>query len=124
MAKQHRDRPSLFFIWMNKVMSVFGYVRHHRMAGCSIHFHRRRIIIVGWRADEDHFYPAFDCVKHQYTVSDILSDLPIMQAGEEKKKYYFPPFAVKRPGTFSNTNIRGWYFFKNLQYSLYWLESR
>ncbi len=48
---------------------------------------RRRIIIVGWRADEDHFYPAFDCVKHQYTVSDILSDLPIMQAGEEKKKY-------------------------------------
>lgn len=48
---------------------------------------RRRIIIVGWRADEDHFYPTFDCVKHQYTVNDILSDLPIMQAGEEKKKY-------------------------------------
>ncbi len=45
---------------------------------------RRRIIIVGWRADEDHFYPTFDCVKHQYTVNDILSDLPIMQAVNEE----------------------------------------
>lgn len=48
---------------------------------------RRRIIIIGWRAEEDYSYPKFNCVQHSYTVNDILKDLPSMQAGEEKKKY-------------------------------------
>lgn len=48
---------------------------------------RRRIVIIGWRADEDYYYPNFISVKHTYTVNDILKDLPVMQAGESVSKY-------------------------------------
>ena len=48
---------------------------------------RRRIIIIGWRTDEQYRYPEFTPVSHTYTVSDILKDLPVMQAGETSSKY-------------------------------------
>lgn len=48
---------------------------------------RRRIIIIGWRTDEQYCYPEFTPVSHTYTVSDILKDLPVMQAGGSSSKY-------------------------------------
>lgn len=48
---------------------------------------RRRIIIIGWRTDEQYHYPEFTPVSHTYTVSDILNDLPVMQAGGSSSKY-------------------------------------
>lgn len=48
---------------------------------------RRRIIIIGWRTDEQYHYPEFTSVSHKYTVNDILKDLPVMQAGESSSKY-------------------------------------
>ena len=48
---------------------------------------RRRLIIIGWRIGEEHFYPEFVPIKHGYLVSDILNDLPKMQAGETKNRY-------------------------------------
>ena len=48
---------------------------------------RRRIIIIGWRADLDLYFPEIKPIEHNYTVNDLLRDLPIIQAGEEKKQY-------------------------------------
>lgn len=48
---------------------------------------RRRLIIIGWRSDLDCFYPDFAQVEHNFTVNDILRDLPSIQAGEENNRY-------------------------------------
>ena len=48
---------------------------------------RRRIVIIGWRNGEEHHYPEFELIEHNYLVKDILHDLPVMQAGESKKVY-------------------------------------
>ena len=54
---------------------------------------RRRIIIIGWKAEFDgkYTYPQFEEIKHSYKVEDLLKDLPEIQAGEESKKYKCKP---------------------------------
>lgn len=65
---------------------------------------RRRLIIIGWRSDLDCFYPEFDTVQHNFTVNDILSDLPSIQAGEENNHYrvgrinpYLTQYGIRQP---------------------------
>ena len=48
---------------------------------------RKRIIIIGWRKDLDLQYPDIESVKHKFTVSDLLEDLPSIQAGESNDQY-------------------------------------
>jgi DNA (cytosine-5)-methyltransferase 1 len=48
---------------------------------------RKRIIIIGWRKGTNHQYPEFQPVKPNWTIKDILADLPAIQAGEESTKY-------------------------------------
>ena len=48
---------------------------------------RRRIIIIGWRKKMRYHYPEFQQIEANWTISDILADLPSVQAGEECKRY-------------------------------------
>jgi len=48
---------------------------------------RKRIIIIGWRKRSHHHYPAFKPVEPDWTVADILADLPAVQAGEKSRGY-------------------------------------
>lgn len=48
---------------------------------------RKRIIIIGWRVDLDLHFPEIETDEQNYTVYDLLRDLPIVQAGEEKNRY-------------------------------------
>lgn len=48
---------------------------------------RKRIIIIGWRKRTQHHYPEFQPVEADWTVSDILADLPPIQAGQQSKSY-------------------------------------
>lgn len=48
---------------------------------------RKRIIIIGWRKDTPYFYPDFQATQSDWTVSDILADLPSLQSGEENNRY-------------------------------------
>ncbi len=48
---------------------------------------RRRVIIVGWLKDSNKKYPAFSKLESNYTVSDILNDLPEIQAGDSASSY-------------------------------------
>lgn len=54
---------------------------------------RRRIIIVGWKAElaDKYSYPHFNKIKHDFIVEDLLSDLPSLQAGEESTEYSRKP---------------------------------
>jgi len=53
---------------------------------------RRRIILIGWKKGFDFKYPEFDRVKEEYTVSQILSDLKMLNPGEQNNvtKYTSP----------------------------------
>ena len=69
---------------------------------------RRRVIIVGWRADIHEKYPEF--TKHNIlpcTINEMFSDLPSLKPGEEKKKYSGSPCAylVKSGIRGENDNI-------------------
>lgn len=48
---------------------------------------RKRIIIIGWRHGTQHHYPTFGTIPPAWSVSDILSDLPSIQAGNMSAKY-------------------------------------
>ncbi|WP_121667318.1 DNA cytosine methyltransferase [Mesonia aquimarina] len=46
---------------------------------------RKRIIIVGWRKDNDHGFPAIEKIKRKFTVNDCFQDLPKLKPGEALK---------------------------------------
>ena len=48
---------------------------------------RKRIIIIGWRKQSNHHYPEFEPVEANWTITDILTDLPSIQAGEVSNSY-------------------------------------
>lgn len=44
---------------------------------------RKRIILIGWRDDLDFIYPNFNVTKNEYTIKDLFSDLPKINAGDK-----------------------------------------
>lgn len=48
---------------------------------------RKRIILIGWLENSTHFFPKISKGRREFTVNDILEDLPNLEPGEEKKKY-------------------------------------
>ena len=65
-----------------------GYIVHYRTLDASdygVLQNRHRIIIVGWKKDNDLGYPEIETYCPNATINDILSDLPKLQAGDIKK---------------------------------------
>ena len=48
---------------------------------------RRRIILIGWLADTNHYYPDLKVEDKRYTVASILDDLPSLKPGEQRDYY-------------------------------------
>ena len=46
---------------------------------------RKRVIIVGWKKENDFGFPAFKKLKQKYTVNEVFNDLPKMKAGDAFK---------------------------------------
>lgn len=72
-----------------------GYKVHYKMLDASdygVLQVRRRIILVGWRKENDLGYPAIEQKRASAVINDILNDLPKLKAGEVKKvaKYRAP----------------------------------
>lgn len=42
---------------------------------------RKRVILIGWKKGSQRFYPDFEKIVHNYSVNDVLSDLPIIYPG-------------------------------------------
>ncbi|WP_079914811.1 DNA cytosine methyltransferase [Paenibacillus sp. 32352] len=49
---------------------------------------RKRVILIGWRKELDYEYPEFKKISHEYSVWDLLKDLPPLQPGTEKNYFY------------------------------------
>lgn len=65
-----------------------GYKVHYKMLDASdygVLQVRHRIILVGWRKDNDLGYPVIEQKRASAVINDILNDLPRLKAGEVKK---------------------------------------
>ena len=72
-----------------------GYKVHYEMLDASdygVLQVRHRIILVGWRKENDLGYPVIEQKRASAVINDILNDLPKLKAGEVKKvaKYRAP----------------------------------
>jgi DNA (cytosine-5)-methyltransferase 1 len=75
---------------MKKEFRRFGYDLQYRILNAfdfGVLQNRLRVILIGWKKGTNHEYPEFDSVKHCYTLADVLSDLPSLQAGETRNIY-------------------------------------
>ena len=65
-----------------------GYVVHYKMLDASdygVLQVRHRIILVGWKKENDLGYPVIEQKRASAVINDILNDLPKLKAGEVKK---------------------------------------
>jgi DNA (cytosine-5)-methyltransferase 1 len=84
----------LYFADMQKEFRRAGYNLDYRILNASdfgVLQNRHRVILIGWQTQLNYKYPEFKTVKRDFTVSEIFSDLPPLQAGECKNKYRTVP---------------------------------
>lgn len=51
---------------------------------------RKRLIIIGWKNNSNHFYPDFPITKNNTTIKKILADLPAVSRGSSVTEYKLP----------------------------------
>lgn len=51
---------------------------------------RKRLIIIGWKNNSNHFYPIFPIIKNNTTIKKILADLPAVSRGNSETNYKLP----------------------------------
>lgn len=74
---------------------------------------RKRIIIIGWKKENDFGFPDFEKLKRKYTVNDAFQDLPKLKPGEshqyikykEKKNNYLEKFNIRNGIEFVTQHI-------------------
>jgi len=79
-----------YFHNMKKAFRRFGYEIHYKVLNASdfgVLQNRRRVILIGWKKGNDYAYPEFTIKLGNYTVDDVLGDLPVIQAGETDNNY-------------------------------------
>lgn len=93
-----------------------GYEVHHDTMIASdfgVLQARKRIIIVGWKKEQDFGFPQFEKIIKQYTVNDAFQDLPKLKPGEgfsstkytECKNEYLEKFELRNGVDFVTQHI-------------------
>lgn len=89
-----------------------GYTIKEKILNASDFFvlqRRKRVIIIGWKSKYKLDYPDFIPVKHNYTVSCLLEDLPPLKPGEGSdapRDYIGPPSEyLKKAGLRSRNDV-------------------
>jgi len=75
---------------MKKAFKRFGYNIQDKILNASdfgVLQNRKRVILIGWKKGSEYNYPEFTTKPNSYNVSDLLSDLPSLQAGESSSQY-------------------------------------
>lgn len=73
---------------LKEYFKELGYVVHYKMLDASdygVLQVRHRIILVGWKKENDLGYPVIEQKRASAVINDILNDLPKLKAGEVKK---------------------------------------
>jgi len=102
-----------YFADMQKEFMLAGYNLVYRILNASdfgVLQNRHRVILIGWQNHLDHQYPEFDAVKGDFTVNEILSDLPSLQNGEYSNQYKTEPTRyLKWSGIRDKNDILTWH---------------
>lgn len=103
-----------YFSNMQKEFKRVGYEINHCVLNAydfGVLQNRLRVILIGWKKGTQHKYPEFKKLTSEHTVNDILSDLPALQAGEEKRVYQTDRFSsyLKETGIREPNDILTWY---------------
>jgi DNA (cytosine-5)-methyltransferase 1 len=81
------DEGELFPL-IKEVLSKSGYTVEYKLlnaADFGVLQNRKRVIIIGWLKGLDFNYPAFEKVKHEFVVNDLLKDLPSLKPSRGKR---------------------------------------
>lgn len=72
---------------------------------------RVRVILIGWEKGSGLKYPELTRAEHEFTVSDILSDLPSIQAGETASEYAskHPNEYLRKTGLRTEEDVLTWH---------------
>ncbi|MFS8215184.1 DNA cytosine methyltransferase [Paenibacillus sp. S29] len=76
---------------VQRIMNEAGYNIEAKVLDASffgVLQKRRRVILVGWKKGSDLFYPKFNKATHNFSVNDLLSDLPALNPGETRDYHY------------------------------------
>ena len=79
-----------YFMEMRDAFLSAGYeIEHHVLNSkdFGVLQNRLRVILIGWKKKSGKFYPQFTKQDTNYTVADILYDLPSLQPGEKCNNY-------------------------------------
>lgn len=103
-----------YFADMKEAFNNAGYEINYRMLNAKnfgVLQSRLRVILIGWKKGLGKSYPEFPKKNFTYTVSDILSDLPSLQAGESNNSYRSGRYSkyLSDTGIRKQTDILTWH---------------
>lgn len=83
---EHFNNLQVYF----KELGYNVYFQMLNAADYGVLQNRKRIILVGWKNEQDHGFPNISTCRSEAIINDILSDLPILKAGDVKnvEPYY------------------------------------
>ena len=73
---------------IQRYMDDVGYDINYRILNSAdflVLQNRKRVILIGWKKNNNFEYPAFEKIEHNCTVKDVLDDMPDLKAGEGKE---------------------------------------
>ena len=82
---------SSHFTDLKKRLEELGYTVDYRLCNAAdygVLQNRKRIILVGWKKDTDHYFPKMKTVDTSaFTVKNLFDDLPAIEPGQSKDQY-------------------------------------
>lgn len=79
---------------LKKRLDEIGYIIHDELLqfkDYGLLQDRKRVILIGWRKEDNRHYPKFKPIKHSYLVGDLFSDLPFVLPGQTNNHYSGAP---------------------------------
>lgn len=103
-----------YFADMKEAFNNAGYEINYRTLNAKyfgVLQSRLRVILIGWKKGSGKSYPEFPENNFTYTVSDILRDLPSLQAGESNNSYRSGRYSkyLSDTGIRKQTDILTWH---------------
>lgn len=103
-----------YFMEMRDAFLSAGYeIEHHVLNSkdFGVLQNRLRVILIGWKKKSGKFYPQFTKQDTNYTVADILYDLPSLQPGEKCNNYKSKSFSkyLSETGIRKTDDILTWH---------------
>lgn len=102
-----------YFTNIMKEFKRFGYEIQYNVLNAfdfGVLQNRLRVILIGWKKSANHKYPEFVKSHGRFTVNEVFSDLPVIQAGDTNNNYLTSDFSsyLSETGMRTEKDILTW----------------